>query len=127
MIVANDKSCCKNCHKSLQGRSDKKFCNDYCRSAHNNKLRSPVNNLIRNINHTLGKNRRILCDFIQEDKDHVKVSREKLIQKGFEFKYFTHSINGRKGDAYFFCYDLGYVPLQNDLFLLVRKHDDLKM
>ena len=28
---------CKTCEKPIKGRSDKKYCNDYCRSIHHNK------------------------------------------------------------------------------------------
>ena len=57
---------CILCEKNIRGRADKKFCNDYCRAAYNNELKSPANNFIRNINNALGKNRRILATFLPE-------------------------------------------------------------
>ena len=42
---------CLQCDKPLlAGRSDKKFCNDYCRQAYNNKRKEAENREIRNIN-----------------------------------------------------------------------------
>ena len=51
---------CLNCNKPVKGRTDKKFCDDYCRNNYNNQLKSNTINLVRNINNALGKNRRIL-------------------------------------------------------------------
>ena len=40
---------CLECGDKLVGRSDKKFCSDYCRNAHNNTINTDSKNLIRNI------------------------------------------------------------------------------
>lgn len=51
---------CLDCKKAISGRSDKRFCDDSCRNSYNYKQNSDQTNLIRKINHTLRKNRRIL-------------------------------------------------------------------
>ncbi|MEO7835800.1 MAG: hypothetical protein ABIR50_10800 [Ginsengibacter sp.] len=114
---------CLNCEKGLKGRTDKKFCDDYCRNSYNNQLKSTKNNLVRNINNALGKNRRILESFFKQEEEIAKTHKDKLLEKGFQFKYLTHTYTNKKGNVYFFCYDLGYMPLDNDWYLLVKRKD----
>ena len=45
MISCQSEKVCTLCSKTLKGRSDKKFCDDYCRSAYNNERKGAVNNL----------------------------------------------------------------------------------
>ena len=71
---------CLECGDKLIGRADKKFCSDQCRNAYNNRNNSDANNLVRNINNTLRKNRRILVELNPKDK--TKTSRDKLLSKG---------------------------------------------
>jgi hypothetical protein len=114
---------CLNCDKLLKGRTDKKFCDDYCRNSYNNQLKSTKNNLVRNINNALGKNRRILESFLKQEEETANIHKDKLLEKGFQFKYLTHTYTTKKGKVYFFCYDLGYMPLDNDWYLLVKRKD----
>lgn len=107
----------------MRGRSDKKFCDDYCRNNYNNQLKSKSNNQVRNINNALLKNRRILLEIFPGGEEMVKVSKDKLIEKGFQFKYMTHQYTNKKGNVYFFCYETGYLPLENDWYLIVKRKD----
>lgn len=115
---------CLNCEKVLRGRTDKKYCDDYCRNNYNNQLKSTKTNLVRNINNALGKNRRILENLFSDGEAMAKTTRDKLLQKGFQFKYFTHTYTNKKGNVYYFCYDLGYLPLENDWYLLVKRKEE---
>ncbi len=115
---------CLACEKPIRGRTDKKFCDDYCRNNYNNQLKAGGTNLMRNINNALGKNRRILESFFGTDEEMVKTTHEKLLQKGFQFKYITHIYTNKKGNTYFFCYDLGYLPLEHDWYLLVKRKEE---
>lgn len=124
MSVAAETKTCLSCNKPLRGRSDKKFCDDYCRNNYNNLLKSETNNLVRNINNFLRKNRRILEDAFQGNEEMVKTTKEKLVQAGFQFKYFTHTYTNKKGAIYFYCYEYGYLPLEHDWFLLVKRKQD---
>nr|WP_197486619.1 hypothetical protein [Mucilaginibacter sp. L294] len=109
---------CLDCGTPLHGRADKKFCNDLCRNNFNNQLNSNSYNLVRNINNILRRNRRIIEELNPTGK--IKVSREKMLQKGFDFDYFTSSYKTQAGARYFFCYEYGYLPLDNDEVLLVK-------
>lgn len=111
---------CLSCGKTIQGRVDKKFCDDYCRNTYNNQLKAFSNNLIRNINNALKKNRNILLGLLVDNGDTVKTTREKLLKMGFQFKYTTHTYTNKKGNVYGYCYDYGYLELDNDWYLIVR-------
>jgi predicted nucleic acid-binding Zn ribbon protein len=115
---------CLNCTKPVKGRTDKKFCDDYCRNNYNNQLKSNTINLVRNINNALGKNRRILDSHFSEGEGMAKTNKNNLLQKGFQFKYITHTYTNKKGDTYFFCYDMGYLPLESDWYLLVKRKEE---
>lgn len=123
MSTISEPKYCISCDKPVKGRTDKKFCDDYCRNNYNNQLKSGVSNLVRNINNALSKNRRILEDLLGAE-EMTKASKEKLIQRGFLFKYITHLYNNKKGNTYYFCYELGYLPLENDWFLIVKRKEE---
>ena len=123
MLTAATIKNCLACDKKLQGRVDKKFCNDYCRNNYNNSLKSVNSNIVRNINNMLQKNRRILEGVLGAD-GMVKVTKEKLTQQGFNFKYITHTYTNKKGNIYFFNYEYGYLPLEGDWFLVVKRKEE---
>lgn len=116
---------CLACNKPLHGRADKKFCNDYCRNAYNNTLKSMNDTAVRNINNVLSKNRKILDNILKDEKT-ARTNKEKLLQHGFNFKYITHTYTNKNGDTYCFCYEMGYLPLDNDWYLVVRKKEEAK-
>ena len=124
MIVIDTPKLCLSCNKVLKGRTDKKFCDDYCRNNFNNLLKGDNNNYIRNINNALRKNRRILESLLPEQEDMAKANKDKLLHKEFQFKYYTHTYTNKKGNTYFFCYDYGYLPLENDWYLIVRRREE---
>lgn len=111
---------CLECGQTVRGRSDKRFCDDSCRNAYNNKLNSDQTNLVRNVNNILRKNRRILLETLNGE-GMVKVQQEKLKRKGFDFKFHTHTYVNSKGQVYNFIYEMGYLILENNWILLVRK------
>ena len=110
---------CLECGEIVKGRIDKKFCSDYCRNAYNNKVNKDSKNLIRNINNRLRKNHKVLTELNTTGKR--KVSRTKLYDKGFDFQFFTSIYKTKAGSTYFYIYDQGYLPLENDMFLLIKK------
>jgi len=112
---------CLECKHSLQGRIDKKFCSDQCRSAFNNRQNTFQSEHIRKINFILRKNWRILSELNPEGK--IRIGKEKLQLKGFDFNYFTSMYTTREGTQYFFCYNQGYLPLDKNFVLLVVKKD----
>ena len=109
---------CLDCGDELIGRVDKKFCNDLCRNNYNNKLNKDVNNLVRNINNILRKNRRILAELTPNGK--ARIPKEKLILKGFNFNFYTSLYTTKTGNTYYFCYEYGYLNLEDDYLALVK-------
>jgi len=116
---------CRTCGNLLRGRVDKKFCNDYCRNQFNNeqKSRNGYSPLIRNINNALLKNRRILAAVLTDQMDTARAKRDKLLRLGFHFEYQTHVYTTKTGRSYYYCYDYGYLALENDWYLIVKKKD----
>jgi hypothetical protein len=110
---------CLECNEKIVGREDKKFCSDGCRNAFNNKINKDSNNYMRNVNNKLRKNYRILLDANPEGKS--KITKTKLLSKGFDFEYFTNILNTNTGNTYYFVYDQGYRFLENDYYMLVKK------
>ncbi|MEI6866028.1 hypothetical protein [Flavicella sp.] len=110
---------CLECAEEFIGRSDKKFCSDYCRNSYNNKVDSESKNLVRNINNRLKKNHKVLTKLNRSGK--TKIPKFKLTDEGFYFKYFTNIYTTQTGNIYYYIYDQGYLPLDNGYFLLVRK------
>ena len=115
---------CKECGQKLVGRRDQKFCSDYCRNSHNNRLNEDTTAYMRRINNILRKNRRILSALNPDGK--VTVDGITLAEEGFNFHYFTNIYNTQKGARYFFCYDQGYLKMENDQYMLVHKQDYVK-
>lgn len=110
---------CLECGDRIIGRADKKFCSDACRNAHNNSLNRDSKNLVRNINNRLRKNYRILETLNTREK--TKTTKDRLLSMGFDFNYFTQVYTTKAGAVYYYLYDQGYLPLDNDYYLLVKK------
>jgi len=110
---------CPECGEKIIGRADKKFCSDACRNSHNNTLNKDKKNLVRNINNRLRKNYRILETLNAKDK--TKTTKERLLRLGFNFEYFTSIYTTKTGSVYYYLYDQGYLPLDNDYYLLVKR------
>ncbi|WP_163409348.1 hypothetical protein [Flavobacterium ajazii] len=110
---------CLECSEKIVGREDKKFCSDSCRNAYNNKINKDSTNFMRNVNNKLRKNYRILSELNSEGKS--KATRDKMLNKGFDFEFFTNILQTKTGNTYYFLYDQGYRSLDNDYFMLVKK------
>ncbi|PRD47132.1 hypothetical protein [Sphingobacterium haloxyli] len=115
-----EKRMCLTCGEPVVGRSDKRFCHDACRNAYNNRRNSLPNSFVRKINDTLKRNRQVLGKILGKEKMQ-KVSREKLLSKGFDFDFFTNQFSNAKGQVYFFVYEYGYLALDEELVLVVRQ------
>jgi hypothetical protein len=112
---------CLDCGTEVKGRADKKFCDDQCRSNFNNRIKSESEGYVKLINQILKKNRSILEKLSPEGKN--KVHKSKLTQMGFDFGYFTNTYETQKSQTYKFCYEFGYLALENDFYLLVKRQE----
>ena len=112
---------CLDCNTLVKGRADKKFCDDQCRSNYNNRLQVENRSFLKQVNHILKKNREILK--AQNPTGKVKIKMAQLAQKGFDFNFHTHTYTTQKGQTYVFCYEYGYLTLDNDELLLVKREE----
>ncbi len=112
---------CLSCGAKFHGRIDKKFCSDTCRVDYNNKLNADATNYVRNVSNILRKNRRILLTLNPTGK--VKVPKSKLLEKGFDFTHFTSIYQTKDSGMYCYCFEQGYLPIDNNYYLLVVKKE----
>lgn len=76
---------------------------------------------MRRINNILRKNRRILAKLNKSGK--TKLPKSKLVDQGFNFQYFTNTYTTKGGKVYHFCYDQGYINLENEYYMLVERQE----
>jgi len=116
---------CLNCNKELSGRSDKVFCDAYCKSSfHYKKKQGEKKSLFESIDKQLKTNRRLLKLFNKAGK--AVVRKEELIAEGFNPKYLTHYWKNAKGEVYLFCYEFGFLEKQENSkpkYVLVKWQD----
>lgn len=120
----DEKRVCQQCGDELVGRRDKKFCSDYCRSNAHNEINRDYSNYMRKVNNILRKNRRILAKHNPNGK--AKVTASVLMEDGYNFAYHTNVYETKKGGKYFFCYDQGYIQLDDGSYALVVRESYVK-
>lgn len=102
---------CLNCNEQINGRRDKKFCSDYCRSEFHNQNNRELLETIRKTNNRLKRNYSILRKFVE--KEHFALNKSQLLEKGYHFDYFTGIIYREEAKVY--CvYDLRFISLENN-------------
>lgn len=111
---------CELCGKRIQGRSDKKFCDDYCRNQFNNTRNLKEHTRIKQINTILRKNRKIM-ELVLGNEEKQKLPQEKMRLLHYDFNFHTHIYQTQTGKTYYFCYEFGYLLLDNDMLLLVKR------
>lgn len=115
---------CRECNSILTGRRDQRYCCDYCRNTFNNRLNEDTTKYMRRINGILRKNRRILNELNPNGKK--TVDGITLAEEGFNFHYYTNAYTTKSGASYFFCYEQGFLRIENDKYMLVHKQDYVK-
>ncbi|WP_445386099.1 hypothetical protein ACT6NV_04655 [Robiginitalea sp. IMCC44478] len=101
---------CLECAEKLVGRSDKKFCCDSCRNTFNNRRNREKNRVLLKTNNRLRRNYRLLKKLLKHREDGL-ISREVLLDIGFEFGSVTRLYTNAKGIKTYFLYDIGYYPV----------------
>jgi hypothetical protein len=115
---------CLLCEKHFRGRSDKKFCDDYCRNAYNNSRKMINSNEVRKVNNVLAKNRKILESLSCElSSKYFKIKKESLVDMGYVFKYQTQQKKYKSGISIRFCYDYYYFELNNGWVVMAKTMD----
>lgn len=122
MLNNSKEKVCASCGKVLEGRSDKKFCDPYCKSAFHYKRsieQSP--RFYNKVDNQLKTNRRILKQYNKAGKSTVRSSV--LIEAGFDPNFFTHYWKNYKGELYLFVYEFGFLKKtehQTEKYVLIK-------
>lgn len=95
------------CSKPLAGRSDKKFCDAYCRNTYNNKNKAQEEVYIQEVNTRIRKNRRILKTLCPEGK--ATVRKEILETMNYDFNFFSGLFKSKL--LYYLVYDYAFSPI----------------
>jgi predicted nucleic acid-binding Zn ribbon protein len=116
------------CGAELEGRADKKFCSDHCKSSyHYERTKRKSASMFKTIDAQLKKNRQLLKFYNRAGK--ATVRKEVLIEKGFNHRYFTHYWKATNGNIYLFCYEYGFMEKkenQRTKYILVKWQDYMK-
>lgn len=102
-----NKKLCLACSGEIKGRSDKKFCDSYCKSAYHYNTNRQNESFHLEVNRQLKKNRSILKAFNKAGKAVVRA--QILIEKGFNPNFFTHYWKNSQGDVYLFVFEFGFL------------------
>ena len=117
------KRICPECGDEFTGRADKKWCSAACRAAHHNRNNARDLAFQRNVNNILRHNRNVLAELNPDGKANVR--RDRMIDRGFKFRYFTNEYQTRNGTLYRFCYDYGYrvEAEESEWALLIKRQE----
>jgi hypothetical protein len=116
---------CLNCSELFEGRSDKKYCSSYCKSSyHYNQKQKTEDQIFIRIDKQLRINRRLLKLYNKAGKSVVR--KDVLIKSGFNPKYFTHYWKNNNQEVYLFCYEFGFLNIQQNgksKYVLIKWQD----
>lgn len=87
------------------GRSDRKYCCDYCKNRHNNRKGHEIRNLKLRVSTILDKNYEILSSLLKEDLH--AADRSELALRGYNAEYMTAHTRLARHDRCC-CYDISF-------------------
>ncbi|TYA52668.1 hypothetical protein [Formosa maritima] len=120
----NKKNCIA-CGKELKGRSDKRFCDQHCKSTyHYRRSLEEAPRFYNKVDNQLKLNRKILKQYNKAGKATVRASLIK--EDGFDSNFFTHYWKNNKGDVYLFVYEFGFLKKQEhniEKYVLIKWQD----
>lgn len=115
----NPKRRCCFCGTELQGRADKKFCDDNCRNNYHYKVRYKDNDdVIKMVNSTLLKCRETLKNLCLGQK--TIVEKQLLDDRHFDYELMTNVYKTKGKSEYRVVYDYAYRILNEDEVQIVK-------
>ncbi|HCM76154.1 MAG TPA: hypothetical protein DIS90_07215 [Cytophagales bacterium] len=111
---------CPTCGETIKGRKDKIYCSPTCRSAAQYANRLLKETFYLQVDKQLKTNRKILKHY--NKSGFTTLRKEKLLEDGFNPKFFTHYWKNQNGQVYLFCYEYGFLSLKEkgkEKYLLV--------
>ncbi|HMS30566.1 MAG TPA: hypothetical protein PKD32_12005 [Saprospiraceae bacterium] len=118
-MLKSEKKKCEICSSEIFGRSDKRFCSDSCRALFHQNEKRPLSALVKKTNKVLLNNYKILSLFNPDGKKII--NRDRLEHEGYSFEFMTQIITTKKGNQYTFCYDQGFMQLEDGKLILVKR------
>lgn len=112
---------CPICNTEVKGRTDKIFCSLPCKSAFQYEKRVNEEVFYFRVDKQLKINRKILKKYNQGG--YTTLRKEKLLQEGFNPRFFTHYWKNAEKQVYLFCYEYGFMELEQKnikKYLLVK-------
>jgi len=113
---------CLFCKKEINGRSDKKFCDVYCKSSyHYKKSKEETPSFFKLVEAHLKLNRKLLKYYNKAGKSTIRATE--LLEAGFNPNYFTHFWKNKKGDVYLFVYEFGFMRIKEsgrEKYILIK-------
>jgi hypothetical protein len=124
MLKTNRTRICKLCKSGLSGRSDKIFCSLKCKSDYAYKLRKVTELATTAIDKILHRNRSILLEVFGKNKVQMRIKREILDAKKFNFNYITNYHINNQGKTVSYVYDFSWMIFSDQEILIkcVRKN-----
>lgn len=116
---------CLYCKTEIVGRTDKKYCNQHCKSAYQYQRSKELPQRFYNqVDNQLKLNRKILKEYNKGGK--VTVRAQVLKELGFNPKFFTHYWKNKKNDVYLFVYEYGFIKRMDqtiEKYVLIQWQD----
>lgn len=114
---------CPNCGDPFTAkRLNQDYCSADCRVQFNNhqaiQNRATVSETTAIVNAILLKNREVLRRLSEKNE---QVSLMELTQEGFQTNYITYFEPGKHGETKFFCYDYGYIFLNEKTLKIIQE------
>lgn len=104
--LSSKEKICPACGRAITGRANKIYCDDNCRNNYYYRIYNEQLLFVRNINAVLIRNRMILRTLNPFGKK--TVTKQTLIDRDFDFNYFTGIRKTKKGKTYYLVYDQSY-------------------
>ena len=120
---------CLNCGKVLEGRRDKKYCDQHCKSAYQyTTQKGQKSPFFFQVDRQLRLNRKVLKKYNVGGK--VTVRQDVLTKEGFDPNFFTHYWKNKEGKIYLFVYEYGFLKSQENgkaKYVLVKWQDYMNL
>lgn len=103
---------CPVCGIPVAGRSDKLYCSTECKNAASYQRYNVNDQFYLKVDRQLKLNRKILKKY--NKSGFTTLRQEKLLEEGFDPRFFTHYWKNAKGEVYLFCYDFGFLSIEHN-------------
>ncbi|MFT4536012.1 MAG: hypothetical protein ACI9P5_003385 [Saprospiraceae bacterium] len=116
----NEIRTCKMCKNRLVGRSDKVYCSVKCKTDCNHRLNTVTRIATGDIDDILHRNRSTLLEIMGKNKSQMKIPRNLLDKKKFNYSYITHYHINNQGKMVHYVYDFSWMIFSDQEILIKR-------